>query len=288
MQILTILNTILLFWRLIPLAGYIYETHIMENPLLPFIFHRDTIVEQLETPPNWHENIEILHCIAGSGYAKCGLEETPFSTGEIFVVNSDTPHAICSETSIVYDCLIIDGGFCKSNGIPISGLRFQCLIRDELLNRDFAQVNDAFSALTDQKISAVAEVRCTVLHLLCRLCRDYVVSTAEPTQSVSSERVKTAMAYIRKNISSPITLDAISDVIGISKYYLSREFKAFTGMTVIDTVNLIRCSEARQLIENGMSVSAAAITCGFENLSYFTRTFKKHFHALPSAFLKRS
>ena len=285
---MTFLNTILLFWRCITTAGYIYETHIMENPLLPFIFHRDTRVEQLETPPNWHENIEILHCIAGSGFVKCGLEETLFSTGEIFVVNSDTPHAICSGTSIIYDCLIIDSGFCKSNGIPISGLRFQCLIRDELLNRDFSQVSAAFAQLSGQALCAVADIRCAVLTLLCRLCRDYVVSTAEPTQSVSSERVKTAMAYIRKNISSPITLDDISSFIGISKYHLAREFKAFTGMTVIDTVNLIRCSEARQLIENGMSVSAAAMTCGFENLSYFTRTFKKHFHALPSAFLKRS
>ena len=45
--------------------------------------------------------------------------------------------------------------------------------------------------------------------------------------------------------------------------------------------------EARRLIESGMAVSTAAITCGFENLSYFTRTFKKIFQQLPSDFLPK-
>lgn len=32
----------------------------------------------------------------------------------------------------------------------------------------------------------------------------------------------------------------------------------------------------------------AAASCGYENLSYFTRTFRSLFHALPSAFVNRS
>ena len=52
----------------------------------------------------------------------------------------------------------------------------------------------------------------------------------------------------------------------------------------IEMVNLIRCAEAKRLIENGMPVSNAATACGYENLSYFSRTFQKVFGKLPSTF----
>ena len=45
---------------------------------------------------------------------------------------------------------------------------------------------------------------------------------------------------------------------------------------------MMRCKESKRLIKEGMSVSAAALSCGFENMSYFTKTYKKYMGALPS------
>jgi len=70
--------------------------------------------------------------------------------------------------------------------------------------------------------------------------------------------------------------------VGISKFYLCREFKAYTGSSILQTVNLLRCTQAKLLIEGGATVSQAALSCGFDNLSYFSRTFKKLMGALPS------
>ena len=46
---------------------------------------------------------------------------------------------------------------------------------------------------------------------------------------------------------------------------------------------LLKVVEAKRLIESGMSVSAAALSCGFENMSYFSRTYKKYTGTLPSS-----
>ena len=54
-------------------------------------------------------------------------------------------------------------------------------------------------------------------------------------------------------------------------------------MTVIEYVNILRCKEAKRLISEGQSVSEAAIASGFNNLSYFTRTYKKYVGELPSS-----
>ena len=63
---------------------------------------------------------------------------------------------------------------------------------------------------------------------------------------------------------------------------MSRDFKKYTGNTVFEYINISRCKTAATLIASGMSVSAAANECGFENLSYFSRTYKKYMGKLPS------
>ena len=264
---------------------YTYENHVIKESLLPFIFHRQyTITGRINTP-NWHTNIELLYCIGGSGFVRCGVTTTPFQPGDIFVVNPDTPHGIGSESSVQYRCLIIDNSFCTENGIPIGQLVFQPLIRDNVLCSYFDAVTDAYDRRTPDAICSIADIRYAVLGLLRHLCREY--SAPGQRDERADEYVKKAISYIRQNLTERITLDDVASFAGVSKFHLSRQFKAYTGNTVIGTVNVIRCNEARRLIEGGMPVSSAATACGFENLSYFTRTFKNHFHELPSNFLPK-
>lgn len=266
-----------------------YEPHVMENELLPFIFHTDDVVNQVYFP-NWHENIEILSCISGRGIIRCDANDYEMVPGDIIVINSNLLHASHSLDNLIYHCLIIDENFCLSNGIPTSKLRFQEFIHDPKLTQVFDHIVSAFAAKKQEEscLYQTALIRNSVLELLIFLCQNYVLNGQENviSSSPSAERAKEVMLYIRNHISEPITLEDISHHVGISKYYLSREFKAFTGRTIFDTINLFRCADAKHLISNGSTVSEAAIACGFENLSYFSRTFKKYIGKLPSQYSK--
>lgn len=263
---------------------YTYENHVIKEPLLPFIFHPSYTVSRRINAPNWHNNIELLYCIGGSGFVRCGATTTEFQPGDLFVVNADTPHSIGSDSFVQYRCLIIDNSFCIENGIPIGQLVFQAAIRDTQLCRLFDAVTDAYDRRTPDDFCAIADIRYAVLDLLRTLCRSY--AAVGKRDGKADEYVKKAISYIRQNMTDNISLDDVAAFAGISKFHLSRQFKVYTGSTVIATVNLIRCTEARRLIEGGMQVSEAATACGYENLSYFTRTFKKHFQVLPSHFHK--
>lgn len=265
---------------------YVYEAHSMGDPLLPFIFHRNTVLTRFHSPPNWHDNIEILYCIGGEGYIRCGPETFAFSHGDMFVVNADMPHCICSDHTVEYHCLIVDNAFCTSNGLPVGELYFRSSIRDGRVTALFEGVADAFDRYDKTRLCAAADIRYEVLGLLRELCSSYTVPRPKGADPAANAHVKKAMEYIRKNISRVITLDDVAGYVGISKYHLAREFKAFTNQTMIQTVNLVRCTQARGLIERGVSISVAAAACGFENLSYFSRTFKKVFGILPSAVCK--
>ena len=253
--------------------------------MLPFIFHRRHSISQRNNVPNWHQNIELLYCIEGSGFVNCGMETIPFEPMDIFVVNPDTPHTLSSDRFVAYRCLIVDEQFCAENGIPVRQLLFQKLIKDPQLCQLFDAVTEAYDHKESNHICAIADIRYAVLGLLRKLCSEYAVPGQRDV--TADTYVKKAISYIRQNLNEHITLEDVAAYAGISKFHLSRQFRAYTGSTVIATVNLIRCTEARRLIEGGMPVAQAAVACGYDNLSYFTRTFKKHFHALPSDFMPK-
>ncbi len=260
----------------------VYELNLMPNPYLPFRIRRG-INARNAVPLNWHENTEILYCVAGTGYIQYNAKRYAVEPGDMVVVNSEMIHTVTTEESLEYCCLIIDRHFCFDSAIPSTKLVFQELIRDPALSRAFLRIYDAHARYEQtQKFYEIAAVRAAVLDFLYLLCRDHIAEENSSVVPHHGETVKTAVIYMKKHLSEPLTLDGIADHVGVNKYHLSRLFKKVLGRTVFETIRVLRCHEAKQRIEQGMSVTEAAHSCGFENLSYFTRTFKKHHGILPS------
>ena len=178
-------------------------------------------------------------------------------------------------------CLIVDSSFFAANGMDARTLSFQPLIRDGEVLALFDAVAGAYAAFDAQRLCAVADIRWSVLGLLRLLCVRHLAQPSQPADT-GEAYVMAAISYIRSHFDSPISLDELARHVGLSKYHLSRRFRAYTGQTIIHTLNLTRCTRAQQLIREGHSVSAAAAACGFDNLSYFSRTYKKLMGRLPS------
>lgn len=260
----------------------VYELNLMSNPLLPFRINRGTTHRSYNIP-NWHENTEVLYCCGGAGYFCCNGKRYAVTEGDMVIANSEMLHCVATDDTMEYCCLIIDRHFCLENGIPTTKLVFRELIRDPETVRAFLNIyaaNDRYRQTGT--FYEVAAVRAAVLEYLRVLCRDHLLQQTAPTASHRGEPVKKAVIYIRKHLTEPMTLEDIAHHAGINKHYLSRLFREILGKTVFETVRVLRCNEAKHRIEEGMSVSEAAHSCGFENLSYFTRTFKQYYGILPS------
>lgn len=265
------------------MSNYTYETHTMDS-LLPFIFHDTTIAEDSSNFANWHRNVELICCYAGEGYVKCNGKEIHMLPGNVAIINSDVIHGFGTKSSFSYYCLIIDSSFCKANGVHVEKLQFQPCVKDVCLLETFTQLNDIYRQYRkDRILPHVLAIRCRVMEILCATYTHYLAEEMPVADFENLERVKQAMTYIRQNLQKAFALEEIAEHVGISKFHLSREFKKITGNTIFEFINLLRCAEAKQMIEAGMAVSSAATACGYENASYFTRVFKKCFGILPSA-----
>jgi AraC-like DNA-binding protein len=95
-------------------------------------------------------------------------------------------------------------------------------------------------------------------------------------QSSSSTIVVGVKEYIIKHLSKEMTLGEIAWHVGKGEEHLARVFKRETGRTVFDYVREVRINHARTLIPNpSLTMSDIASQCGFNSLSFFSRTFRQ-------------
>ena len=87
--------------------------------------------------------------------------------------------------------------------------------------------------------------------------------------------VRNCIAYINDRISEKISLDNVSDYLGVNKSYLSSIFNKDMGISIVDYIHDKRISNACYLLANtDFSISEVADYIGYFDTSYFIRIFK--------------
>jgi len=88
--------------------------------------------------------------------------------------------------------------------------------------------------------------------------------------------------FLEKNCSSPITLEQISEEIGMDKFTLCKNYRKETGETVMDTLKSIRMRRAKRLLRYGFdSISEIGRQCGYDSPSYFIKNFREETGLTP-------
>lgn len=102
-------------------------------------------------------------------------------------------------------------------------------------------------------------------------------------ESLITERCK---KYINDNLTEKIGLDQIADVTGVTNSYMCKQFKKYTGMTIIEYINVNRVELAKRKLnsEDEFKVVDIAYACGFQSLSQFNRSFHKYSGCSPSEY----
>ncbi len=102
-----------------------------------------------------------------------------------------------------------------------------------------------------------------------------------------SRRIEKAFNFMNEHYKKEISLADIAKVVGMTEVACSRFIKKRTGRTFTENLNEIRLGHAsRYLIDTTMSVSEISYVCGFNNISYFNRIFKKKNNCTPKEFRK--
>ena len=131
---------------------------------------------------------------------------------------------------------------------------------------------------TDKSIGWKCSVRAGLVRFLVNYSRIYEQQWDTHVQASGDYYgyIYKILRYVEENYSSPISMNDLSEVTGLSADYMTRRFKSVLHMTPSEYVRKFRIARAMELMcTTDDSVSEIAAKTGFSDVSLFSRVFKQ-------------
>jgi AraC-like DNA-binding protein len=95
--------------------------------------------------------------------------------------------------------------------------------------------------------------------------------------------------HVQENFQQPLTRESLAGRFGIAPAHVSRLFRREGLMRFSDYVNLVRMNRAKFILSNyRIPLKEVAASCGYADVAYFCRVFKRFAKATPSQYRDRS
>lgn len=255
-----------------------------------------------------HPQLQLTVILKGKGQFLSGDYLGRFQPGDVFFLGENAPHVFRSDSeyfdsvqnlessgnTIFFDFETLGNAVGELEDLQslrkfreYSGLCFQ-LVGDtrELISRifeDFAQSQGLLRfQLAIQLLSLVENAQEDLVPL-------NKINLRRGLSEKDGSRMDQVMQFILENRFQKVTLDQAASAAHMSKEAFCRFFKLRTRKTFTQYLLQLRIQEAEKLLlETDLGIATIAFRVGFENLSYFNRSFKALIGTTPLQFRKAS
>ena len=245
---------------------------------------------------HWHREFELIRVLEGT--LEMTLNEKPLSVhaGDFVFIHGGVLHAGVPH-DCVYECLVFD----------LQAIRNTCPACDPYIRRITEKsvlVHDHFYS-HDQAVEPLLPlifdpmrttppghemiVTGAIYQLLGVIFSQglYVedVPHAGKNEMKRITQLKSVLDYIDENYMHPITLQQLSDAASMTPKAFCRFFRQMTRQTPMAFVNRQRIEHAcDELVASSGSITDVALSCGFNDLSYFIKVFKRTMGVTPGEY----
>jgi AraC-like DNA-binding protein len=95
--------------------------------------------------------------------------------------------------------------------------------------------------------------------------------------------------YVQENFQHELTRESVAQRLGIDPAHVSRLFRREGLMRFSDYVNLVRMNRAKFILSNyRIPLKEVAASCGYADVAYFCRVFKRFAKATPTQWRDKS
>ena len=96
--------------------------------------------------------------------------------------------------------------------------------------------------------------------------------------------LRTIREYCLARLDRPITVAELSEAAGCSRWHFARRFQELSGCSPHEFIINLKMRKAVRMLATRSSVKEIAYACGFENVGYFCRVFRKTYGVSPGMF----
>lgn len=224
--------------------------------------------------PHSHAFTELFYVRDGRGEFLLEDNIYPISKDDLIIVNPHINHTEISKGTppLSYFTVGVEG-VCFSFNDQKEYRIFNCRKKEADLLFYF---NSLFQEL-DKQSEGYEKICNYLLHILILQLQRI---TDSPFELITAQHPSKECAYIKRyldsNYSENITLDHLSALSHLNKYYLSHEFTKYYGISPMNYLSRKRIDVCKELLENtDYGISDIAHLVGFSSQSYLSQSFRK-------------
>ncbi|MCI8320939.1 MAG: AraC family transcriptional regulator [Dorea sp.] len=242
---------------------------------------------------HWHEELEAVFVAKGDALVGIGSETYKFSAGTGFFINSGVLHSyqsasdtVCHLHAFLFHHRLIGGSpesiFHQKYVLPLlenKSKEYFYLNADETWQSDALRaIEKSWQLCVKEPVNFELQIRSVLSELMAVLCSHMPIEQAVPdAKSLRNiERLKQMLHFIQHNYAEDIHTADIAQSASVSESECLRCFRTTICTTPIRYLREYRIECAAQLLaaKNGR-IADVAFQCGFQDVSYFTKTFRE-------------
>lgn len=248
---------------------------------------------------HYHPEVELIFVCKGSGKRQIGSNISYFSDGDLVLIGSNLPHCgLTNEnTNNDYEMVIqFKPDFLGENIWETPEMqRISALLEKSKAGIVF---EENIKKTVGKKIADMHEMSSLKKLLAFLEILDELATTQEyrilnagkyylQTQVEDNERINHIFNYVKDHFKEQISLEEIADLANMKVPSFCRYFKKITNKTFTQFVNEYRITHSLKLLaEQPLSITEVCFESGFNNFSYFNKTFKEYIKKSPSQYRK--
>ncbi len=249
-------------------------------------------------PYHWHRHYEIIRIISGAFHLTLNSDTRVYHEGDVIFITDGTLHGgNPHDHSCVYDCIVFDLQIVMKDNHACTKMIQDIMNHKIIIHTLLSEYSSSILPIVDNLTDALSR-RKTGYEFMTQGCLyqligvileehlyEKQVNNAEDAERLNS--IKNVLAYIAENYYNSISLDSLARIAGMNPKYFCRYFRSMTERTPIDYLNYYRIECACEMLSTkDISIKEAAISCGFNDESYFIKTFHKYKGITPKQFVK--
>ena len=264
-------------------------------------YHIENAGRSFQIPVHWHDEFEIIYVRSGFLTVSISGESYIGKTGDAFVVSPGNLHLMGSQTGTVdyytflfplkYISFRTDDMLDEKLLEPLnSGHLMICPRVKDTAKELCEQLIEIYEAKKDESESKITtQVRTKIILLLFILEMWKKGFVIENDTSGRNTVEKEMVSYIQQNFTGKISLREFGEQFHLSEKYISRYFKEHFHITLSQYVTYLRLEHAKQLLQDtDIPVTDVAMQSGYQNVSYFIRSFQKAYAVSPLKYRKNN
>ena len=262
-------------------------------------YHIQNGGQSFQIPVHWHDELEIIYVKSGFLTVNISGENYIGKPGDAFVVSPGNLHFMGSQTGTVdyftflfplkYIAFRTDDMLDDKLIEPLNSghLMISPEVKDTV-KEQCEQLAGVYAAEIDEsesKITVQIKKKIILLQFIHELWKKGFIVENDTTGRNTVE--KEMVSYIQQNYTGKILLREFGEQFHLSEKYISRYFKDHFHITLSQYVTYLRLEHAKQMLqETDISVTEVAMQSGYQNISYFIRSFKKTYGVSPLKYRK--